>query len=68
MSRRTHDQLLADHVAQAGSGPHDGPRCACRHDGLRWLRMCKAAQAASDALHNAAQYQHRFGIADELLA
>jgi hypothetical protein len=39
------------HAAHAGSGPHDGPRCACRHDGTYWREMCVAAAAADKALH-----------------
>lgn len=25
------------------SGPHDGPRCSCRHDGAKWTARCVAA-------------------------
>lgn len=25
------------------SGPHDGPKCSCKHDGTQWLRRCVAA-------------------------
>lgn len=34
--------------AEAGSGPHDGPKCACRHDGIQWTARCAASQAYSD--------------------
>lgn len=27
------------------SGPHDGDKCACKHDGTHWLRRCVAANA-----------------------
>ena len=51
-------QDLLEHAEHVGSGPHDGPRCVCRHDGRRWLRLCMPAQVAADALHVQAQYEH----------
>lgn len=27
------------------SGPHDGEKCACKHDGARWIKRCAAAAA-----------------------
>jgi hypothetical protein len=50
-TRRTTAQVDDEHAAHAGSGPHDGPRCACRHDGTYWREMCVAAAAADKALH-----------------
>jgi hypothetical protein len=46
MIRRTPEQIDAEHAQHVGSGPHDGPRCKCRHDGISWLAMCDAATAA----------------------
>lgn len=32
------------------SGPHDGPKCACRNDGAHWLKRCAAAAAEDRAI------------------
>lgn len=54
MSRRSPEEVDRDHALHVGSGPHDGPRCRCRHDGMRWLEMCDAAKADAEAYRAAA--------------
>lgn len=58
MTRRTPEQVDADHAHHVGSGPHDGPRCRCQHDGQRWLVMCDAALAHWIARHERAMLEH----------
>jgi hypothetical protein len=55
LARRSTAQVTDAHAEHAGSGPHDGPRCACRHDGTYWRQMCVAAAAADKALHDSVQ-------------
>lgn len=39
---------MADYM----SGPHDSDKCACKHDGVNWLKRCVAA-AANDRAESA---------------
>jgi|HubBroStandDraft_4_1064222.scaffolds.fasta_scaffold124924_2 hypothetical protein len=55
LTRRSSAQVTDEHTLHAGSGPHDGERCACRHDGTYWRQMCVAAAKAWDEEHKAAQ-------------
>jgi hypothetical protein len=64
LTRRSSAQVDTDHAQHAGSGPHDGPRCACRHDGTRWQAMCVAAQADWDREHTAAMLSRRSSWSD----
>lgn len=48
--RRSTEQMDAEHALHVGSGPHDNARCACRHDGSRWIVFCKAAEDAYNTL------------------
>ena len=57
--RRSSDQVDELHALHAGSGPHDGPRCRCRHDGVRWLQQCEPAAQAAAELHAQAQVDYR---------
>lgn len=43
------------------SGPHDGPKCACRHDGVRWLKRCVAA-AANDLMESGRWAAHHVTV------
>jgi hypothetical protein len=65
LARRSASEVDAAHALHVGSGPHDGPRCACRHDGTHWRAMCVAAAAAFNALHAEAMAAHLAGRAPE---